>query len=348
MRHTLNVGHGDLLHGIVQSVEQRPVTGSDEFIDVAGNAKRAIELEGRVGRVFGGGCLQFGLGHAVFLQAFDLLQNDSFHLVMLGARGQRCKHDVHGRVVEDAHLALHTGGQVLVGDRLVHAAVLAVCQDGAHQSHRSKVRVGGSRYLVPHRDHTQLACAFDQSTASAVLHGLFGVDLWNGFGRARVDAKCLLHHLQGLGRLEITNDGDGGIVGPVIRVVKLAQLLYGHLFNIAAVSNGAVVVRVGHKGGLVDLFVQRLYGRVLAALKLVAHHGHLGLAVFFPQQQVAHAIGFHSHHRAQVLVAHVGIVIGAVQPGGGVVQGAGALQQLVYVVALGAGVVLGALEHQML
>ena len=203
----------------------------------------------------------------------------------------------------------------------------------------------GGRDFVRKRHDAELSRALDLHPAGTGLHRFFGVDHRNGFGCARIDTKGFLDQGQRLCGVEVANDGNGGIVRPVKRVIELAQPLDRHLLDVAAMPDGAVVIRVCDKRRLIDLLVQRLHRRIFAALKLIAHHGHLRAPVLIAQQQIAHTVRFHVDGASQVLAAKVLVIVCAIQPGGGVVAGAGALKQLVDVVALAAVALRRTLEH---
>ena len=82
-------------------------------------------------------------------------------------------------------------------------------------------------------------------------------------------------------------------------------------------------------------------------LELVAHDGHLGLAVGLAQQEPAEAVGLELDREFEVVARHLFVVIGAVEPRGGVVGGPNAVEQRVEAGAEVIVVVPAALEHQM-
>jgi hypothetical protein len=105
---------------------------------------------------------------------------------------------------------------------------------------------------------------------------------------------------------------------------------------------------MGLVGGGHHFLDEGLEGRVLAALELVADDGHLGFPLVVVEDEVAHAVGLHADDHVEVLAAEGLVVVGAVEPGGGVVLGAGALEDAVDDLAVGLVVVLRALEHEVL
>ena len=208
------------------------------------------------------------------------------------------------------------------------------------------MEAGGA--LVADGDDPELAGALDGDAARAGLLRLLGIHLGDGVRGLGEDAVEFLDQAEPFLGFEVADEGDGGVVGPVEGVVECAELLDGDFLDVAAVADGRVVVGVGGEGGLVDFLDEGLEGRVLATLEFVAHDGHLGLAVVVVELEVAHAVGLHLDGHGEVLAAEGLVVVGAVEVGGGVVLGAGALEELVDVVALGAVAVERALEHQVL
>ena len=79
-----------------------------------------------------------------------------------------------------------------------------------------------------------------------------------------------------------------------------------------------MVVRQRHVGGGRHLLHEHVVRIVLAALVLVAHHGHFGLPVGLVQPQMAHAVGFDGDIALQAFAADGREVIGAVERGAGI------------------------------
>jgi len=185
-------------------------------------------------------------------------------------------------------------------------------------------------------------------TRRAALRGLDGVNLRDGARGAGDGAVVFFDEGEGGGGLDVADDGDGGVVGPVVGVVELAEFFDGHVLDVAAPADRGVMVGMADVGGGVDFLFEGADGVVLADLEFVADDGHLGAAVGFAQPEVAHAVGLDGDVGLDVVFSEVGVVVGAVEPGGGVVEGADAFEELVDAVALLAVEVLGALEHEVL
>ena len=104
---------------------------------------------------------------------------------------------------------------------------------------------------------------------------------------------------------------------------------------------------MGDETGLEDFLDEGLERGVFAAFEFVAHDRHFGSAVGLEQEQVAHAVGFHLDDHREVFAAEILVVVGAIEPRGGVVECAGFLEELVDAGALGTEEFFRALEHEM-
>ena len=107
----------------------------------------------------------------------------------------------------------------------------------------------------------------------------------------RIDAVVLLDQPQHRVGLDIADHGDGRIIRPIEGVVELAQLRCWNMLDVAFPADGRMVIRQRHIGGLHDLLQQHVLRIVLAALILIADHGHFRLPVGFMQPKMAHTIG---------------------------------------------------------
>ena len=194
------------------------------------------------------------------LELLNLLQDRFLNFIMPGTRCQWRKDDVQGRITVKACISFDLGGQIPVGNSFVQTTVLSVGQNRAEQRERSIVGVRCSRNLVRKGKHAELSRTLDCDASLAGLGGFLCIHRRNRFGRAWVDAEGFLDQGQRLGHLKVANDGNRGIVGPVVSVVKLSQLFDRNLFYVAAVPNGAVMIGVGNKCGLVNFLVQGLHG----------------------------------------------------------------------------------------
>ena len=154
--------------------------------------------------------------------------------------------------------------------------------------------------------------------------------------------------LQGLCCLKVSDHCDRSVIRPVVGIVELPQLLDRDPLDITPPSDGGVVVRVGDDRGRGHLLIESRSRIVLAALKLVTDHGHLRFTILFSQEQIPHAIGLEFDCQLKMVAWQVLVVIGAVQPGGGVVDAADPVHQGVEAFSDAGMKVFRALEHQML
>ena len=135
-----------------------------------------------------------------------------------------------------------------------------------------------------------------------------------------------------LGGVEVTGDGDGGVVGGVELLVEVADVGDAGGFDIGVGADDVSVIRVG--GGeeeLVDLFAGEVVGAAFALAALVADDvplvGELGAVEAFHEE--AHAVGFEPEAELELVGGEGFEVVGAVEGGGAVdVGSAGALDVL--------------------
>ena len=74
LRDALHIGRGDFARGVFDGVEERPISGGDPFVEIAGDRERAVALKGGIGEEFRDGRLDFGRGDTLLFQSLDFLE----------------------------------------------------------------------------------------------------------------------------------------------------------------------------------------------------------------------------------------------------------------------------------
>ena len=164
-----------------------------------------------------------------------------------------------------------------------------------------------------------------------------------GSGRSAAPAERQRRRL-----VEVSDHHRRRVVRVVEGLVELPEARGRDLLDVAAPADRRVMVRVLAERGRERVLVEDLERRVLSALELVAHDGHLGDAVLVAQQRAAHAGRLDPHGDLERGGRERLVVVRAVEPRRGVESRAERLEHGRDRGALGALELGRALEHQVL
>jgi hypothetical protein len=181
--------------------------------------------------------------------------------------------------------------------------------------------VGSTRDAEAHHHHGGVsALLLDDETTFAQLGSFHRVDFRDSVRRSWDGAEFVDDRLEDvIVRAVVAGHHHCGVVGPVKLIVKGLEPRQRDVFDVGEPADDGMVVGVCIECGGAELLDQDREGAVFAVFELVAHDGHLGVAVILAQVEVAHAVCFHGDELAEVLGGHLGEVVGAVVGGGGVV-----------------------------
>ena len=130
--------------------------------------------------------------------------------------------------------------------------------------------------------------------------------------------------------IHIADDDDVGIVGHVPALVPVPSILHRHVFQIVHPADDRPPIRVRLEGHGIHRFKeQRL--RLVVGTQTTLLHDHLDLLLEFTgrKRQVAHAIGFQTHHLVQTLLRHLLEVGGVIAAGESIVTPPGRRHQTI-------------------
>ncbi len=218
----------------------------------------------------------------------------------------------------EAEAGLH---QPLVQPRRYSAA------EGVGQ-HRERVRVGvrGLGHAPRHHDPPDFARPAHDEAALPFLTRLARHHRRRRPARPRQRPEVAGDERQRLGAVERAHQHQRRVVRVVEGVVERPQALDRGRLDVAPPPDRRMVVRVLAERDRERLLEQHVERVVLAALELVADDGHLRGEVRLAQQRAAHAVGLELEREREVLRRQRLVVIGAVEPRGGVEGGADALE----------------------
>ena len=251
-------------------------------------------------------------------------------------------------IVKETLRGIGTDRQVRIDQSAIQPAGFPITHDGRKHFERRVIGMARMGYFIGDLHHAHFARAFHDDAARTRLRRLLGIYNRDWLRRTRDLAKVLFDQRQRRLRLEIADDRNGGVVRPIIRVVKLPQFRDRHFLDIRSPANRGMMIRMGNKGGGVDFLVEGRARIVLVPLEFIPHHGHLHLPVLFPQNQIAHPIGLELHREFQMIAREILVIIGAVEPGSGIVDTTDLVHHRVEAAAVVRMEVFRALEHQML
>jgi hypothetical protein len=343
---------GDVFDAVHETGVERPVAGGDGFVELRGDSERPIAPKGLLRLELALCASHLVAGYAVVLDLLENLFQGFFDLVVRALRRQEGKERKEPRVAQARAHRHDLGGEALVGETVIAAAALPAGENA--REHAEGVGVlGKPRWgLVAHQEGAELALLAHGHAPLAALLGLarglgFAVGVGSCLGAAVDGAEVLGDEIERLGALHVADDRGRGVLRPVEAVVEAAQVLGACRLDVRPPADGGVVVAVRGEGRRPDGMKQVAEGIVLPLVVLVEDDGALALYVLGPQEQAAHPVGLDLDGLRQVFLRQQLVVVGAVEPRGGVHPRPHPLQGVKDGRALPRVEALGALEHEM-
>ena len=327
--HAAHVLQGHGLHPVALGEQQTPVAQRNRFAQRQAQGFRLAQAAPQALQYLVSGQAELRLGQ------LEIWRRQPFQ--GLGQRGKRrgCSRGLFSRTGrfggqrcaghQKAGL-LQSGCPRPLGNRqaLAHQALrqqaLVTPQRLGQHAHCGKVPAAAGHHVVQHGDAGCATDALQAYLALALLRRLQrigGRDRFHGPGHR---AEHLGNAAQYRARVELAAHHEHGIVGAVVLAVKGLQALDGDVFDIAACANGVPSVAMPLVGRGAHLPAENPARVVLAALHLVAHHGHLAVQVGFGNLGFGHGLGQPTHDPVQCFAVACKLckIVGAVVPGGAV------------------------------
>ncbi len=202
----------------------------------------------------------------------------------------------------------------------MQAAGRRIAQDFVHDAKRVAVGLQRRRHFITEQYQLHVTLAAHGEIAFAILRRFDGPERRQHALGLRDRAEGLADPGQRLRRIEFASHQQHRVIGLVVGMVEGLQVLDADVLDVAAVADGGTAVGMPVVGHAAHALEQHVEGIVLAALVLVAHHGHFGIEILAGDEGMRHAVRFHRQRPFQVVVLGLEdfVVVGAVFRSGAV------------------------------
>src|SRR6185312_1648644 len=233
VRHAFHICERDVLYRVRETNKLCPVARGNPLVQFAHDRSRAIETIRPVRLVLPLRPLQFLRGDALGLDEFDLLKQRLFDLLVGRPRREPSRSEVQIQVVKRSTVRTRREREAAVDQSPIEARFLPVAKDRIQHGYGRLVGVKSISRLVRNRNRSQLARLFHNNATRPCLLGLLGIYLRYGVRCFRIGAVVLLDQAKRRCRVDVPHHNHGGVVGPIERVVEIAQLLDRNVLDIA-------------------------------------------------------------------------------------------------------------------